>query len=365
MDFSTLTDKCRLRRFSEVLGQRGLVEALLGKLEGGTDKLLPHLLFTGRDGVGKRSIARLYAQTLLCVEAEEGAPCQSCRICKAVLVGSGFDYVEMSARKFEDEQYFRQRVKQAKGGLSTASWRVFVIEDAECIKASSADVILKTLELQLDTSFIFLVNDVARFARALRSRCHAFRISPVDYEELFSRLKAVCDRESIVHEERALSTIALAAGGRVGEAFAKLIEVASLGHVTLARVRQAFNLEWEAAMIDCWQAQFRGEVDEALSHFERVAADGEGRVRIMQSFVLGMHFRFSVGRLPLGASPLLERLEDEAWAPIMKGWEELSLQRSRSVDLLIEDAMKFWGGVSRRVPSRAAFLRGNELLFGS
>jgi hypothetical protein len=35
------------------------------------------------------------------------------------------------------------------------------------------------------------------------------------------------------------------------------------------------------------------------------------------------------------------------------------------VNLLIEDAMKFWGGVNRLAPARASFYRGYERLFGA
>ncbi|UWU92938.1 AAA family ATPase [Bradyrhizobium sp. CB1015] len=366
VDVSAILDRCRLRRFDDVLGQDGILESLQEKIDCGRDEpLLPHLVFTGRSGVGKRSLARLYAQMLLCEKAGEGAPCHKCNECRGVSIGSSFSYVEFSALQFPDERYFRQRVEQTKMGMKGTVWRVFLIDDAEWLGAASTDVMLKTLEKRLDSVFIFVVNDIARFPRALRSRCQVFRLTPVEHQALVSRLKAVCNRESLIYEERALSVIALAAGGQVGEALTKLAEVASLGGVTLAGARRTLNLEWGEAMIQCWLAQLRGQLDEALSHFERVASDDEGRVRAMQSFVLAVHFRSSVGALPFGISPALECLADEAWLPILEEWENLSQRRSAPLTLLIEDAMKFWGGVNRLTPSRASFHQGYERLFGA
>ncbi|PDT60531.1 hypothetical protein CO678_15985 [Bradyrhizobium diazoefficiens] len=365
VDASAIMDRCRLRKLDDVLGQDGLLGSLREKIGRGRDEPLPHLVFTGRSGVGKRSLARLYAQALLCEKAGEEAPCHKCDECKGVSIGSSFSYVEFSARLFRDERYFRERVAQTKMGLKTAVWRVILIEDAEWLEAASADVMLKTLEKELYACFIFVVNDIARFPRALRSRCQVFRVTSVEHGALVSRLKTVCDRESLIYEERALSVIALAAGGRVGEALTKLAEVVSLGEVTLAGAWRALNLEWGETMIECWQAQLRGQVDEALSHFERTALDDEGRVRAMQSFILAVHFRNSVGALPLGVSAALDCLVDEAWLPILDGWRELSRRRSVPVYSLIEDAMKFWGGVNRLTPSRASFHRGYERLFGA
>lgn len=364
-DVSAILDRFRLRRFEDVLGQDAVLGSLREKIDRGGDERLPHLVFTGRPGVGKRSLARLYAQTLLCEKTGEEAPCHSCNECTGVSIGSSFSYVEFSARQFRDERYFRECVAQTKMGLKTAAWRVFLIDDAEGLEVASADVMLKTLEKELYTCFIFVVNDIAKFSRALRSRCQVFRVASVEHEVLVNRLKMVCDRESLIYEERALSVIAQATGGRVGEALTRLAEVASLGEVTSASAWRTLNLEWGETMIACWQAQLRGQLDEALSHFEGIASDDEGRVRAMQCFALAVHFRSSVGALPFGISPALECLVDEAWLPILEGWENLSRRRSVPVNSLIEDAMKFWGGVNRLTPSRASFYRGYERLFGA
>lgn len=341
---SAILDRFRLRRFEDVLGQDAVLGSLREKIDRGRDERLPHLVFTGRPGVGKRALARLYAQTLLCEKAGEKAPCHSCNECTGVLIGSSFSYVEFSARQFRDERYFRECVAQTKMGLKTANWRVFLIDDAEGLEVASTDVMLKTLEKELYTCFIFVVNDIAKFPRALRSRCQVFRVASVEHEPLVSRLKMVCDRESLIYEERALSVIAQATGGRVGEALTRLAEAASLGEVTSASAWRTLDLRWGETMIACWQAQLRGQLDEALSHFEVIASDDEGRVRAMQSFALALHFRSSIGALPFGISPALDCLADEAWLPILEGWEELSRRRSLPVNSLIEDAMKFWGG---------------------
>lgn len=364
VDATAMLDRCRLRRFDDVLGQDGALESLRKKIGRGRDEPLPHLVFTGPRGVGKRSLARLYALMLLCEKASEGAPCHKCNECKGVSIRSSFSYVEFSARRFPDERYFRQRVEQTKMAMKGTFWRVFLIDDAEWLGAASTDVMLKTLEKRLDTVFIFAVNDNARFPRALRSRCQVFRLTPVEHQALVSRLKAVCDRELLIYEEPALSVIAKAAGGRVGEAIAKLAEVASSGAVTVASAWRTLDLEWGETIIKCWEAQLRGQVNEALSHFERIAPDDEGRVRAMQSFVLAVHFRNSVGALPLGVSPALAYLADEAWHSILEGWKELSRRRAVPPDLLIEDAMKFWGSVTRLAPARATFHRSYERLAG-
>jgi DNA polymerase III, delta subunit len=362
-----LLEVYRPRSFEGILGQSALVATLKGRITRGRRDVGHHLVLAGRAGAGKMTVARMYAQAILCeAKMENASPCQECNECKGVLVRSSFSYVELDAAALGDEEHIRYLV-ELRYGFKTADWRVVVVDNAELLDAPAADVMLKTLEKVASTIFIFVVNDTSAFPAALRSRCQLLRVRPSEPQPLVDRLAEICDGEAIPYERPALNVIVNLSGALVGSAFRKLAEVVGHRDVTVAGTLKALKLDWGETMLHCWRAQLDGRADEALSCFERVASDDEGRIRAMQSFLLTMHLRFSSESprmVDVSVSPALDYLSDESWQPVILGWQALSRRRSVPVDGLVTDVMNFWGRVRVGSPSRSSFMKGYEVLVG-
>lgn len=357
----------RPRSFEDILGQSSLVAALNGRIARGRRDVGRHLVLAGPSGAGKMTVARMYAQAILCeAQTKDASPCQDCDECKGVLNRSSFSYVELDAVALGDEQRIRLLVEKT-SGLKTADWRIIVVDNAELLDAPAADVMLKTLEKIASSIFIFAVNDISKFPSALRSRCQFLRLRPSEPQALVGRLAEICDREAIVYEKPALAVIVKLSGAFVGTAFRNLAKVVGHGDVTVTTSLKALRLDWGETMLQCWQAQLDGRKDEALSCFERVALDDEGRIRAMQSFLLTLHLRFSSESprmVEVSVSSALDYLSDESWQPVILGWQALSRRRSVPVDGLVTDVMNFWGGVRVGSPSRSSFMKGYEVLVG-
>ena len=82
MSYLVLARKWRPRRFSELVGQEHVVRALSNALE--TGRVHHAFLFTGTRGVGKTTIARIFAKSLNCIQGVGAEPCGECEICQAV-----------------------------------------------------------------------------------------------------------------------------------------------------------------------------------------------------------------------------------------------------------------------------------------
>ncbi|MEO8162001.1 MAG: DNA polymerase III subunit gamma/tau, partial [Arenimonas sp.] len=79
MSYLVLARKWRPRRFAELVGQEHVVKALSNALESG--RVHHAFLFTGTRGVGKTTIARIFAKSLNCERgagAEPGGECGAC-----------------------------------------------------------------------------------------------------------------------------------------------------------------------------------------------------------------------------------------------------------------------------------------------
>src|SRR5690606_17126883 len=89
MSYLVLARKWRPRRFAELVGQEHVVRALSNALESG--RVHHAYLFTGTRGVGKTTIARIFAKSLNCEKGTGADPCGECETCLAIDAGRYID----------------------------------------------------------------------------------------------------------------------------------------------------------------------------------------------------------------------------------------------------------------------------------
>ena len=76
MSYEALARRWRPRRFEDMLGQEHVLRALTNALD--QDRLHHAYLFTGTRGVGKTTIARIFAKSLNCEKGVSSTPCGEC-----------------------------------------------------------------------------------------------------------------------------------------------------------------------------------------------------------------------------------------------------------------------------------------------
>lgn len=183
----------RPRSFRDILGHERWLKTLVSNLkrERGTNSHQPIALI-GLPGVGKRTLAKIHAQALLCEQELDAridaAPCGFCHECRA-MEKSSLAYVEKGVRRDGDDTNDESAPEETQGkalhtlierdgGLNTASVRVVVFDNSEEFTSTTADIALKTSEREVSSSlYVFVVNDQARFSAALRSRCSVYRVT--------------------------------------------------------------------------------------------------------------------------------------------------------------------------------------------
>ena len=89
MSYQVLARKWRPRKFAELVGQEHVVRALTNALE--TGRMHHAYLFTGTRGVGKTTIARIFAKSLNCERGQSADPCGECSVCTSVDEGRFVD----------------------------------------------------------------------------------------------------------------------------------------------------------------------------------------------------------------------------------------------------------------------------------
>ena len=144
MSYQVLARKWRPKTFSDVVGQEHIITALANGLK---DNRLHHAyLFSGTRGVGKTSIARLFAKGLNCVHGITTTPCGECENCKAIEQGNFIDLIEIDAASRTKVEDTRELLDNVQYKPVVGRFKVYLIDEVHMLSRHSFNALLKTLE---------------------------------------------------------------------------------------------------------------------------------------------------------------------------------------------------------------------------
>ena len=175
-------------------------------------------LFYGEEGVGKKTIARQFAQAIFCKKGNK--PCMECDSCRKFLTKNHPDYVEVGMDSSKGKQGFnvsdaRKLIEDAYIKPNEGYYKIFLLNNVDTLLTSAANTLLKILE-EPPKHVIFLLTSCSRSGvlETVSSRCVPVGICPVKYEVCFDEIKR---RFSEENDER-LSLVAKICEGSIGRA---------------------------------------------------------------------------------------------------------------------------------------------------
>ncbi len=214
MEHQALYRKYRPKNFEDVIGQEHITKALANQVASG--KLGHAYLFTGSRGIGKTSIARIFAKAVNCENNHNGSPCGECEVCKRLDGESDINIIEIDAasnNRVDDVREIREKVKFMPVG---AKYKVYIIDEVHMLTDSAFNALLKTLEEPpAHVIFILATTEVHKLPATILSRCVRFDFRLVSVVELTKLLAKIFSEEGVKYEEDALRLIASAGEGSV------------------------------------------------------------------------------------------------------------------------------------------------------
>ena len=218
---SVLARKWRPKDFSQLAGQKHVVQALSNAL---TQNRLHHAyLFTGTRGVGKTTIARIFAKSLNCVRGITATPCGVCSACTEIDSGRFVDLIELDAASNTGIDNMREVLDNAQYLPTLGRYKVYLIDEVHMLSKAAFNSMLKTLEEPpAHVKFILATTDPQKIPVTVLSRCLQFNLKQLPPALIVTHLEYVLGQEDITFEIAALSLLARAAQGSMRDALSLL-----------------------------------------------------------------------------------------------------------------------------------------------
>jgi DNA polymerase-3 subunit gamma/tau len=223
-----LARKYRPRHFNQVLGQSVAVKALTNALN--TQRFHHAYLLTGARGVGKTSLARIWARCLSCMKGISADPCGVCNHCISIEKGNFLDLIEIDAASKTKVEETRELLESVQYLPVLGPFKIFLIDEVHMLSNHSFNALLKTLEEPPShVMFILATTDPQKLPITIISRCLHFSLRLLDQDELSKHLANILTQENIKYENQAIMQLGKAALGSVRDALSLTDQAIALG----------------------------------------------------------------------------------------------------------------------------------------
>lgn len=239
MSYQALARKWRPKSFAEVVGQGHVVKALANALD--QQRIHHAYLFTGTRGVGKTTLARIFAKCLNCEQGMTSAPCGTCGACKEIDEGRFIDLIEVDAASRTKVEDTRELLDNVQYSPSRGSYKVYLIDEVHMLSGHSFNALLKTLEEPPPhVKFLLATTDPQKLPITVLSRCLQFNLKRLSNDSISAQLEKLLQAEEISFEKTALHALARSADGSMRDSLSLLDQAIAYsdGNVTDSAIHE-------------------------------------------------------------------------------------------------------------------------------
>lgn len=310
MSYQVLARKWRPSKFAELVGQDHVKSALINGL---TNQRLHHAyLFSGTRGVGKTSIARIFAKSLNCETGITAEPCGVCPTCVDVDGGRFVDLIEIDAASRTKVGDTREILDNVQYAPSRGRYKIYLIDEVHMLSRHSFNALLKTLEEPPEhVKFLLATTDPQKLPVTILSRCLQFNLQALDIAQIEQQLTAILTAEHIAFEPTALSLIAKFAHGSMRDGLSLTDQaIAQSGeNLTLNIVQNMLGTVDIAWSQNVFSAILSGKGERLIEIFSRLEKQRPDFVKVLDDMLMLCHQIAMAQILPAAAKLSIDHAE--------------------------------------------------------
>lgn len=338
MSYLVLARKWRPKRFSELVGQEHVVRALGNALD--TGRVHHAFLFTGTRGVGKTTIARIFAKSLNCEKGVSAEPCGQCPACTDIDAGRYIDLLEIDAASNTGVDDVREVIENAQYMPSRGQYKVYLIDEVHMLSKAAFNALLKTLEEPPGhVKFLLATTDPQKLPVTVLSRCLQFNLKRLDEGQIEGQMTKILAAEQIEADAGAIRQLARAADGSLRDGLSLLDQAiayagGALHEDAVRAMLGSVDRTQVAALLD---ALAGGDGQALLATVESLAGFAPDWGSVLEALAETLH-RIQVRQLVPGATGEDEDQAVGGWATrvrpeVVQLWYQMAVNGRRDLDL--------------------------------
>ena len=315
MSYQVLARKWRPATFEQMVGQSHVLHALTNAL---TQQRLHHAyLFTGTRGVGKTSLARLFAKGLNCEKGVTASPCGVCGSCVEIAQGRFVDLIEVDAASRTKVDDTRELLDNVQYRPTRGRFKVYLIDEVHMLSRSSFNALLKTLEEPPEhVKFLLATTDPQKLPVTVLSRCLQFNLKSLTQQEIGTQLQHILTQEQLPFEHEALTLLAKAANGSMRDALSLTDQAIAFGGgtVMLNQVQSMLGSIDEQHVLRLLKALTDADIGVLMQSCAQVLAYGADAQEVLRSLLELLHQITLTQFAPAAAQQSLYSVQIQAFA---------------------------------------------------
>ena len=273
MAYQALYRKYRPNTFDDFIDQESIKKILVNSIK--NNKISHAYLFSGPRGIGKTSMAKIFAKAINCENFKDDV-CNKCNNCNEANDGS-VDIVEIDAASNNGVDQIRDLKNKISIVPSSLKYKVYIIDEVHMLTNSAFNALLKTLEEPPSyVVFILATTEFYEVPETIVSRCQCYSFGRISLKSMEERLKYISKEEKIDITDDAITEIAQYANGGLRDAISMLDKMRSFTNekITVDIFKNINGMVSQEEINDFYHSIFDKNVAHILETIDKINGTG-------------------------------------------------------------------------------------------